>query len=40
MPDPATLKHDMAEALGGDGTPIFRNGADGKTTLYDRSLGR
>lgn len=34
MPDQDVLKRDMAEALGGGGTPIFRNGTDGKTTLF------
>ncbi|WP_442678223.1 hypothetical protein ACSBM8_11850 [Sphingomonas sp. ASY06-1R] len=34
LPDPEVLKHDMAEVLGGGGTPIFRNGADGKTSLF------
>lgn len=34
MPDTATLKADMASALGGGTNPIFRNGADGKTSLF------
>ncbi len=34
MPAPDVLKHDMAEALGGGGTPIFQNGANGKTSLF------
>ncbi|HEX4739078.1 MAG TPA: hypothetical protein VH331_16115 [Allosphingosinicella sp.] len=34
MPDAATLKHDMAEVLAGNGHPIFRAGADGKTDLF------
>jgi hypothetical protein len=34
MPDQDVLKHDMAEALDGGGTPIFQNGADGKTSLF------
>jgi len=34
MPDPATLKHDMADALAGRGHPIFRAGADGNTSLF------
>ncbi|MDY7526229.1 hypothetical protein [Sphingomonas sp. 10B4] len=34
MPDTATLKRDMAEALGGSAAPIFRNGADGKTEIF------
>lgn len=34
LPDPATLKRDMAEALKGGTTPIFRNGADGKTAIF------
>lgn len=34
MPDVVTLKHDMAEALAGRATPIFSNGADGKTSLF------
>lgn len=34
VPDPATLKRDMAEALAGSGAPIFRNGADGKTAIF------
>lgn len=34
MPDQDVLRHDMAEALGGTGAPIFRNSADGKTELF------
>jgi len=34
VPDLATLKHDMAEALTGSTAPIFRNGADGKTAIF------
>lgn len=34
IPDQVTLKHDMAEALMGGGTPIFQNGPDGKTSLF------
>ncbi|WP_116090311.1 hypothetical protein [Sphingomonas crusticola] len=34
LPDPAALKRDMAEMLGGGATPIFRNGADGKTAIF------
>lgn len=34
MPDTVTLKADMAAALGGGTNPIFRNGADGKTSLF------
>ncbi|UAK25543.1 hypothetical protein [Sphingomonas nostoxanthinifaciens] len=34
MPNVTVLKHDMAQALAGDGAPIFRNGADGKTALF------
>ncbi len=34
MPEVEILKHDMVEALSGAGTPIFRNGADGKTAIF------
>jgi len=34
MPDPATLKHDMADALTGNGSPIFSSGNDGKIMLF------
>ncbi|MBD8641375.1 hypothetical protein [Sphingomonas sp. CFBP 13733] len=34
MPDTATLKRDMVQALGGSAAPIFRNGADGKTQIF------
>jgi hypothetical protein len=34
MPDAATLKHDMADVLAGNGHPIFRAGTDGKTSLF------
>jgi len=34
MPDQTVLKHDMAEALAGSGTPIFRNDSDGKTHIF------
>ena len=34
MPDTATLKADMAAALVRGTNPIFRNGADGKTSLF------
>jgi hypothetical protein len=34
LPDPAVLKDDMAEALAGGTTPIFRNGGDGKTSIF------
>lgn len=34
MPDPATLKHDMADALAGTGSPIFRSGGDGSIMLF------
>ena len=34
VPDPATLKRDMAEALAGSVKPIFRQGADGKTAIF------
>jgi hypothetical protein len=34
MPDAAILKHDMAEMLAGNGHPIFRAGADGKTSIF------
>lgn len=34
MPDEVTLKRDMAEVLGGGVGPIFRNSADGKTSLF------
>ena len=34
MPDTVTLKTDMAAALAGGTNPIFRNGADGKTSLF------
>jgi hypothetical protein len=34
MPDTATLKRDMVEALGGSAAPIFRNEADGKTQIF------
>jgi hypothetical protein len=34
MPDAAILKHDMAEVLAGNGHPIFRTGADGKTSIF------
>ena len=34
MPDAAILKHDMAEVLTGNGRPIFRAGADGKTNIF------
>jgi hypothetical protein len=34
MPDAATLKHDMAEVLAGNGHPIFRSGRDGKTSIF------
>jgi hypothetical protein len=34
LPDPEVLKHDMADVLRGGGTPIFRNGADGKTSIF------
>jgi hypothetical protein len=34
VPDAATLKHDMAEVLTGGASPIFRQGADGKTMLF------
>jgi hypothetical protein len=36
MPDAAILKHDMAEMLAGNGRPIFRSGADGKTSIFVR----
>ena len=34
MPDEATLKRDMSEVLAGGASPIFRNEADGKTSLF------
>ena len=34
MPDPGTLKHDMAESLAGNGNPIFRASADGTVKLF------
>jgi hypothetical protein len=34
MPGQEILKHDMAEALSGSGAPIFRNGADGKISIF------
>lgn len=34
MPDQAMLKQDIADVLGGGATPIFRNGADGKTSIF------
>jgi len=34
VPDTATLKRDMAEALSNSAAPIFRNGADGKTEIF------
>lgn len=34
MPGAVTLKHDMADVLNGAGSPIFRNDADGKTSLF------
>lgn len=34
MPDPSILKHDMADVLAGRGSPIFRSGSDGKTSLF------
>lgn len=34
MPDTMTLKRDMTAVLNGEGSPIFRNGADGKTSLF------
>jgi hypothetical protein len=34
MPDPAILKHDMADALAGKGNAIFRSSEDGKITLF------
>ena len=34
MPDADTIKRDMAQALSADGSFIFKNGADGKTTIY------
>jgi hypothetical protein len=34
LPDQIVLKRDMAEILGGGATPIFRNGADGKTAIF------
>ena len=34
VPDEILLKHDMDEVLSGNGTPIFRNSADGKTSLF------
>ena len=34
VPDTATLKRDMAEALVGKAAPIFRNGPDGKTSIF------
>lgn len=34
MPATGILRTDMAEALSGKGTPIFRNGADGKTVIF------
>ncbi len=34
LPDEAVLKRDMAEILGGSAKAIFRNGADGKTSIF------
>jgi hypothetical protein len=34
MPDTASLKRDMADALGGSAVPIFRNGANGNTEIF------
>lgn len=34
MPDPATLKHDMADVLSHKGSPIFQSGSDGKINLF------